>query len=196
MIGRRSIFGPLAKFGGLRLFGAEKYFRFEGGLLRSARVVFSCLGFRRYLDVEQALPGGQGWFQGAAVLLLGAVHCKRLVIEVPDGGGIPLEVFLVEKLGDLLLFGLDEQKDVVVLVDSDEQLLVHTLLHRHDELAGLDEFPDGLLTVEPPLDGHLHRVRDLLDLAQAVFVDQRLGHVDGGPRTYGGDGRLALGALG
>ena len=118
-----------------------------------------------------------------------------MLIEVPDGGGIPLEVFLVEKLGNFLLFGLDEQKNVVVLVDSDEQLLVHTLFHGHDELASLYEFTDGLLTVEPPLDGHLHGVGNLLDLAEAVFVDQRLGHVDGRAGTDCGDGGLLLGVF-
>lgn len=193
LIGRRSIISRLGEFRGLRLFGAEKYFRLEGGLLRSARIIFGSLCFGRYLDIEQTLSGGQGRFQRPAILLFGTVHCKG--IEVSHGRGIPLEVFLVEKLSYLLLFGLDEQKNVVVLVDPDEQLLVHTLLHGHDELASLDEFSDGLFTVEPPLDGHLHRVGDLLDLAQTVLIDQSLGHVDGRPRTYCGDGRLLLGVF-
>ena len=81
------------------------------------------------------------------------------------------------------------------MVDSDEQLLVHTLFHGHDELAGLYEFTNGLLTVEPPLDGHLHGVGNLLDLAKAVFVDQRLGHVDGRAGTDCSDGGLLFGVF-
>ena len=94
-----------------------------------------------------------------------------MIIEGPYGRGISLKVFLVEKLGNFLLFGLDELENVIILVDSDEELLVHTLFHGHNKLSCLYKFTDGLFTIEPPLDGHLHRAGNLLDLAEAVFID-------------------------
>ena len=53
-----------------------------------------------------------------------------------------LEFFLVIQLSYLMLFCLDELQDVVCVVNADEKLEAHALLHGLDELARLDELPN------------------------------------------------------
>lgn len=69
------------------------------------------------------------------------------------------------------------------------------MLHGHDEFACLYKFTDGLLAIEPSLDGDFHRVGNFLNLSKPVFVNQSLGHVDRRARADRSNGRLLLGVF-
>jgi len=94
------------------------------------------------------------------------------------------DFLLVEELGDLLLLGIDELKCIIILVNLSIQLHIHALFNGRDETSTLDELSNRRLAVEPPRDAHLHCVRYLLDLAQAVLVDETLSLVHRGTGGY------------
>ena len=63
-----------------------------------------------------------------------------------------------------LELSINEVQYFVAIIDTQEQLRLHTLLHSSNELSRLDEFPYRRLTLKPLRYVYFHCGGDLLDL--------------------------------
>ena len=82
------------------------------------------------------------------------------------------EMALIMHFGMFSLLGVDQPKNIVAVVDAQEELGVHALLHGSDEFSGLNELPDGCPALKPLRDVDLHRRGYLLYFFQSILVNQ------------------------